>query len=235
MTALVKSTIGQVRGDADWNPYEILGLVPPVSEKDIRSAYRRIARVMHPDNGGSVEAFLVLQEAYDFLLDPVRRSLWDRKKIKATDEKRAKALALLKNLCDAVIDSVVNGMTSPEYANIPELMKKELLAKLDKLAMMISDIRRQIGRHKLMINKVTRKGGGDNIVAQVLARRLEEREASIVAIGEEVVIGEIMLAELTAYSSTAEAGPMSPTDRHLGRWNELNMADASFFFGGIRR
>ena len=202
MNALVKSTIGQARGNADWNPYEILGLIPPASDKAIRTAYRKIARIMHPDNGGSVEDFLVLQEAYDFLLDPVRRSLWDRKKIRATDEKRGKALALLRNLCDAVIDSVVNGMTPPEYANIPDLMKKELLAKLDKLALMKSDIRRQIGRYKLMINKVTKKGDGDNIVAQVLARRVEEREASIVAISEEAIIGEIMLAELAAYSST---------------------------------
>lgn len=33
----------------DYNPYVILGLEPPVSESEIKKAYRNKAKTLHPD------------------------------------------------------------------------------------------------------------------------------------------------------------------------------------------
>ncbi len=46
----------------------------------IHAAYRRKARLLHPDipGTGSVEAFVALKEAYDVLADPLRRAAYDR-------------------------------------------------------------------------------------------------------------------------------------------------------------
>ncbi|MGC8470193.1 MAG: DnaJ domain-containing protein, partial [Acetobacteraceae bacterium] len=46
----------------------------------IGAAYRRRARVLHPDipNTGSTEAFLALRAAYEILSDPDRRRAYDR-------------------------------------------------------------------------------------------------------------------------------------------------------------
>lgn len=48
-------------GTAWW---EVLGVSPGASPEEIELAYRRLARVYHPDAGGSHEAFLRLAEAY---------------------------------------------------------------------------------------------------------------------------------------------------------------------------
>ncbi|MFD0199467.1 MULTISPECIES: J domain-containing protein [Saccharothrix] len=58
--------------------YELLGVGRYASEAEIKSAYRSLAKVMHPDAGGSSGTFRMLQEAYDTLRDPARRRDYDR-------------------------------------------------------------------------------------------------------------------------------------------------------------
>ncbi len=45
--------------------FVILGLTPPCTVDDVKRAYKRKARELHPDNGGSNDEFLALQHAYE--------------------------------------------------------------------------------------------------------------------------------------------------------------------------
>ena len=47
----------------------VLGLRGPVDAEEVKRAYRRLARDLHPDAGGDVERFRVVQAAYDALRD----------------------------------------------------------------------------------------------------------------------------------------------------------------------
>ncbi|HET6504489.1 MAG TPA: DnaJ domain-containing protein [Amycolatopsis sp.] len=58
--------------------YELLGVGRNASATDIKSAYRSKARSLHPDAGGSPDAFHLLTEAYETLSDPSRRAAYDR-------------------------------------------------------------------------------------------------------------------------------------------------------------
>ena len=62
------------------NHYETLGLRSPASEKEIKAAYRRIVLRHHPDRNpdpASTRIFMAATEAYEALLDPEQRRLYD--------------------------------------------------------------------------------------------------------------------------------------------------------------
>ena len=62
--------------------YELLGIARKAPQKEIRQAYRKLARKYHPDlNPGdksSEEKFKQVQEAYDVLSDTKKRQMYDQ-------------------------------------------------------------------------------------------------------------------------------------------------------------
>jgi hypothetical protein len=65
------------------NYYKVLGIKPKATAREIKTAYRRLARKQHPDlNGGSENAareFALLSNAYRILSDPHERAFYDSK------------------------------------------------------------------------------------------------------------------------------------------------------------
>lgn len=63
--------------------YKILGVKRSASKLEVKSAYRKLARIRHPDvNGGSESAardFALLSKAYQVLMDPQERAYYDEK------------------------------------------------------------------------------------------------------------------------------------------------------------
>ncbi|MCY1670261.1 DnaJ domain-containing protein [Novosphingobium sp. SL115] len=69
------------------DPYSILGVPRSASEKDIKSAYRKLAKELHPDtnkdNPKASERFSEVTRAYDLLSDKDKRARFDRGEIDA--------------------------------------------------------------------------------------------------------------------------------------------------------
>jgi hypothetical protein len=61
------------------NYYQILGLRPGASIDEVKRAYRKLAFQYHPDHNkeaGAKERFLAITEAYNYLLDPPKRTIY---------------------------------------------------------------------------------------------------------------------------------------------------------------
>ena len=61
--------------------YSTLGVAKTASQKEIKQAYRKVARKHHPDvnpgDKGAENRFKELNEAYEVLSDPVKRKKYD--------------------------------------------------------------------------------------------------------------------------------------------------------------
>ncbi|NBP13142.1 J domain-containing protein [bacterium] len=57
--------------------YQTLGVQRGASDADIKQAYRKLARELHPDKGGDTIKFQKVQEAYETLSDPSKRREYD--------------------------------------------------------------------------------------------------------------------------------------------------------------
>ncbi|XP_007046689.2 PREDICTED: chaperone protein dnaJ 11, chloroplastic [Theobroma cacao] len=65
--------------------YEVLGISVGASNQEIKAAYRRLARVCHPDvaaidrKDSSADEFMKIHAAYSTLSDPEKRAVYDSK------------------------------------------------------------------------------------------------------------------------------------------------------------
>jgi DnaJ-class molecular chaperone len=75
------------------DPYETLGVARDASEDQIRAAYRRLAKLHHPDlnpgKRGAEDRFKQISGAYALLSDPEKRGRFDRGEIDASGAERA--------------------------------------------------------------------------------------------------------------------------------------------------
>ncbi len=68
--------------DREKDFYDILGIEKDSSEEEIKKAYYRLAKKFHPDlnktDPKAKEKFIELQEAYEMLVDPAKRKIYDQ-------------------------------------------------------------------------------------------------------------------------------------------------------------
>jgi DnaJ-class molecular chaperone len=75
------------------DPYKVLGVARDASDEEIRRAYRKLAKQLHPDlnpnnHASAEERFKKVSAAYDIIGDPEKRKQYDRGEIDAGGEPR---------------------------------------------------------------------------------------------------------------------------------------------------
>ena len=75
------------------DPYSVLGVARTASAEEMKKAYRRLAKKLHPDlnpgNKSTEQQFKEVTGAYDLLSDPEKRARFDRGEIDANGAERA--------------------------------------------------------------------------------------------------------------------------------------------------
>jgi curved DNA-binding protein CbpA len=119
--------------DKKFNLYEILGVSKDTLMDDIKKAFKTRSKELHPDKGGNPEDFANLKKAFDILMDPAKRNLYDEYGIDDSldIEIEAKLVAVqivvsalegLSDSCDvdkeisAIFQRCLNGLSDQEAA-----------------------------------------------------------------------------------------------------------------------
>lgn len=98
------------------NPYEELGIDRGATEDEIRWAYRKAAKLAHPDAGGTAEAFDKIATSLAVLTDPARRKTFDetgRIDGGQPDNDRAAALQVVERHVADLVNAFINTGMDP--------------------------------------------------------------------------------------------------------------------------
>jgi curved DNA-binding protein CbpA len=148
--------------------YRLLGIKRGATKEDVRRAYRRKAKVSHPDSGGSVEAFSALATAHDVLSDKSRRERYDTTgeiEPARPDNLDGSAMEVIAHKLGLIIHAE-HDLTSMDIgAVIEQAIRDDIACRTAGIASQ----KQAIERAGALRARVKRKGKGeDNALARVL-------------------------------------------------------------------
>lgn len=142
------------------NPYKVLKVPKTAGAKEVRESFRLLSKKLHPDAGGTDEAFIELRTAYTVLSDPEKRKKYDETgliDVGAVKTDLSCMAGLMIELFNAVLSS---GEALKEDVDLIKLMKasgvlatKEIKEKIENIQCNLKSLRRLRERISTADNK----------------------------------------------------------------------------------
>jgi curved DNA-binding protein CbpA len=213
------------------NLYEVLGISPDASNDQVRAAYRTKVKEVHPDAGGSNQAFSEVVIAYEILIDEDRRKQFDD-----TGSVEDSSMAILHG-AKLIIERLLN-----------ELIQRDDAKYVDVVALMCTNISRTVSEKDRSIDALEkRRHSMADLKGRFKAKLSSETylpellETKIEAVGKAIAAERLSIAQLNAASSLlrrydfereqrATAGPTGHIDiAAFGRPFDPLLDTAEFF------
>jgi curved DNA-binding protein CbpA len=176
--------------------YERLGVPRNASTEVIKRAYRRLSSLHHPDKGGTVEQFQLINEAYEILTNDARREQYDE--TGTTKEKMSENELLKMQLGNLLLQILGTASINHDTRDVVQLMRDTLNfereAHLESIGKLNSDMRRV----KRIIPRITRDGGAD-FLTERLHVQVKKFEASVQDCQQAINNIDVMLGMLADY------------------------------------
>jgi DnaJ-class molecular chaperone len=191
--------------------YEILGVGPPASQDQIKSAFRRLARERHPDRfKGAVRAqaekdFQAITEAYNVLRDPTQRARYDQ----SLSSKTSQQLSNPRDLARALLAKAMGLVKTGQAAEANEYF-----------AQAIAHDSESAKAHHLYGVFLSRQVGGleEGLRHLDQAVRLEPNDVRILIDASKAFARAKMLARATRFAQ--QAAQLAPGDPAIEVWLE---------------
>jgi curved DNA-binding protein CbpA len=150
--------------------YQILGLSRDATEADIKHAFRRKAKDLHPDSGGDPEAFRRLKLAYDVLSDPVRRQHYDRSGAALPEGAELERLHALAGDC---LVSIISQAGAAAFDDMIALTRQAVARQMEQDDIEIAALQ-NLATKILMVCERIHTRNTDNILRNILLKRQED-------------------------------------------------------------
>jgi hypothetical protein len=191
--------------------YRLLGIRRGATKAEVRRAYRRKAKVSHPDSGGSVEAFSALATAHDVLSDEDRRERYDTTgEIEPARPNNfdGSAIEVIAHKLGLIIHAEHDVTSMDIGAVIKQAIREDIVSRKLSIASQIQAVERA----GCLRARVRRKANGeDNALARVLDWH-ERATKDHVKKNEEAVRAMERALEILEGYSFADDRPSPPVD-----------------------
>ncbi len=185
------------------NHYEQLGVDRNATPDQIKRAYRSKARNAHPDKGGSASEFAPIAAAYEVLMDPERRLLYDTT---GTDTKRPIEMEIQNTLLRAFSQA----LSYPDCEEIVEAVRGAIEHEVDAIPDEIKRLNRR--KDKLVTRRQKISSTSVNLVHMVIDGEIQSIDASLLVLEHKA---EVMAGCLEALDSYTEEPEIAATRKAM--------------------
>lgn len=173
------------------NLYKILGVEKDASTYAIKVAYRLKSKEMHPDKGGTDEAFAELSQAYEVLSDPEKRAYYDETgKVRAAKQnEESHFIRFLHSVIQSILQNTsLHEITTSNMVEVFEECAEGGLKEIEKLIKMhtqrLEKLKEMKKRFKISHHTETIGGLSDYFNSQINAeeeslKRIDEEKTNI--------------------------------------------------------
>ena len=164
----------------DWGDlYGLLEIQEDATSAEIRKAYKKLAGTYHPDKKtGNEELFKAIKQAYDTLIDPIKRSNYNATGIyKGADlEKVNTARSAVESRIEQIIEFAIDQI---ENVDIVETLKQDIDKNIKVCDKDIKRLNKKID--KLNKNKKRAKGIILNVFNNKIKAKEEEKQDAMLS------------------------------------------------------
>jgi len=188
--------------------YDVLGVSPKASQKEIQKAYRQKAQKLHPDHaGGDPAAFNAVAKAYKVLSKPEARERYDETGCDTEPRSEGKMSNAEEAMCSLFLG--VMQETSEDKVLTTDLIEKcvkRVSGNRDRLKNDLKWKKKQIATLKKAASKVGLKRGrkGDNLLAMIVMAQINNLTRGVEACEDSIQLQKELLELLDAYKYDAD-------------------------------
>lgn len=194
--------------------YEDLGVPPDASSEEIRKAYRERASKEHPDKGGSVKRFQVIQKAYSVLGKRDKRARYDASgEAEEGPTIRSQALQQLAMMMFQLID---RDNKDPEWMDLMGELRNIVQAGNKRLAESEQTTKAKAAGYLRVAKRMRGKKGKQNVLKEMILRQAKATEESLVGLKEKAKVGKEMWTILEDHEYDFQANSSSAEGLYLG-------------------
>jgi curved DNA-binding protein CbpA len=172
------------------NPYEVLQIAPGAcSPANVERAYKRAARLAHPDrDGGSIERMTEVNQARDILVNPERRKRFDE--LGSTDTGQLsieeQAMLILGNILMAVLEQAPEGVSQAKIMGA-------ISVEIEKGRQKALEARRTHPRRIARVKSILKSIKCDDFLRRAFEARLASLERQVMEINMQIELGNFMI------------------------------------------
>lgn len=211
----------------DLDLYRRLGLERGASEQDVHRAYRRSAKLAHPDVGGSPEKWGALCEAYDVLRDPRRRQRYDETgevEGAAPDTHQAAVLMRIAVAMEQIALAAQQRRQQLAEIDWPGSVRTTLASEIGTIQKGIPALRQLIEDWDRVAARASVPSGKVNILRGLAQGKAEECRRRIAQAEAEIAEREEALALIADQTFAAEPGQVRWSPPGLGAFGYAGSA-----------
>jgi len=186
--------------------YQTLGIGKDATKDEIKKAYRKLSKTMHPDVGGDEESFDKLKQAYDVLMDDDLRKLYDET---GTIGKVVDRYNMFMSFISSKAVYALENFSDDPFFNLIDFLKGDLNDNIEKGRFTIIDVGTKKNTLQNKLKNIQNKKGGENLIAKVIELKVNEYSNHIEQIKKTIKDLEYCMDRIDEYSYSSSSGLIS--------------------------